>query len=218
MGSLSAQGEGAARRARPRREPLRRASERKHASHPPTTDLRARFATGAAAAEREIYTDSVAAKTAEQKTGAVTSPTALTFKEIAELWTSGGLAKNHPDHVEAKLTAEIHVSRLKVINEIVGTVPITDAGWIDHAGRVMRGLPKRVKTTATRRHYAQILHRVLALAVWPLRLIDHNPLPRGFLPREKEVVAGLALQTTDPASRRGTSYTKLRSHWNRRPW
>jgi hypothetical protein len=119
-----------------------------------TADLRARFATGAAAAEREIYTDSVAAKTAEQKTGAVTSPTALTFKEIAELWTSGGLAKNHPDHVEAKLTAEIDVSRLKVINEIVGTVPITDAGWIDHAGRVMRGLPKRVKTTATRRHYA----------------------------------------------------------------
>ena len=29
---------------------------------------------------------------------------------------------------------------------------------------------------------------------------------------EKEVVAGLAVQTTDPASRRGTSYTKLRSH------
>ena len=26
------------------------------------------------------------------------------------------------------------------------------------------------------------------------------------------------MQTTDPASRRGTSYTKLRSHWNRRPW
>ena len=36
--------------------------------------------------------------------------------------------------------------------------------------------------------------------------------------REKEVVAGLAVQTTDPASRRGTSYTKLRSRWNRRPW
>ena len=35
---------------------------------------------------------------------------------------------------------------------------------------------------------------------------------------EKEVVAGLAVQTTDPASRRGPSYTKLRSHWNRRPW
>jgi len=35
---------------------------------------------------------------------------------------------------------------------------------------------------------------------------------------EKEVVAGLAVQTTDPASRRGTSSTKLRSHWNRQPW
>ena len=36
--------------------------------------------------------------------------------------------------------------------------------------------------------------------------------------REKEVVAGLAVQTTDPASRRSASYTKLRSRWNRRPW
>ena len=36
--------------------------------------------------------------------------------------------------------------------------------------------------------------------------------------REKEVLAGLAVQTTDPASRRGTFYTKLRSHSKRRPW
>ena len=45
-----------------------------------------------------------------------------------------------------------------------------------------------------------------------------TPIARPPCTGEKEVVAGLAVQTTDPASRRGTSYTKLRSHWNHRPW
>ena len=48
--------------------------------------------------------------------------------------------------------------------------------------------------------------------------VYHDPCHQlgGWTP--KEVVAGLAVQTTDPASRRGTSSTNLRSHWNRRPW
>ena len=54
------------------------------------------------------------------------------------------------------------------------------------------------------------------------RRADQHDAKQPFAPplrrREKEVVAGLAVQTTDPASRRGTFYTKLRSHWNRRPW
>lgn len=40
--------------------------------------------------------------------------------------------------METKATAGIDVSRLKVINKIVGDVPITDGGWIDHAGRDAR--------------------------------------------------------------------------------
>ena len=35
----------------------------------------------------------------------------------------------------------------------------------------------------TRRHYAQLVSRVLGLAVWPCELIDRNPLPKGFIPR-----------------------------------
>lgn len=34
----------------------------------------------------------------------------------------------------------------------------------------------------TRRHVAQVIHRVLSLAVYPAKLIASNPLPRGFLP------------------------------------
>ncbi|MCW5837802.1 MAG: tyrosine-type recombinase/integrase, partial [Labilithrix sp.] len=103
--------------------------------------------------------------------------------DVADLWTSGDLAKLHPDHVEAKKTAAIDKSRLKVIKELVGPVAIADAGWLDHAERVMRNLPARCKTSTTRRHYAQLIHRVLALGVWPLRLISHHPLPRGFMPK-----------------------------------
>ena len=164
-------------------------------------ELRARWAVGAAEGTKALYhQEELAAKAAnEPKTPAGASPTVLTFQEVSGMWTSGDLAKDHPDHVDAKVTAEIDISRLKVINKIVGTVPITDAGWIDHARRVMRGLPERVKTTATRRHYAQILHRVLALAVWPLRLIDHNPLPRGFLPKVGTAKAKVYVYPTEDA-------------------
>ena len=46
-----------------------------------------------------------------------------------------------------------------------------------------------------------------------LRAIERPPARSLAVLGEKEVVAGLAVQTTDPASRRGTSSTKLRSHW-----
>ncbi|MDI3290478.1 tyrosine-type recombinase/integrase [Polyangium sp. 15x6] len=46
----------------------------------------------------------------------------------------------------------------------------------------MRGIPPE-RASATRRHVAQILHRLCAMAVFPLRLIAASPLPRGFLPK-----------------------------------
>ena len=44
-------------------------------------------------------------------------------------------------------------------------------------------LPKAAKRPGTRRHYAQLINRVLALAVYPCRHIAANPLPRGFMPK-----------------------------------
>jgi len=60
-------------------------------------------------------------------------------------------------------------------------VPITSFS-INHTEAVMRALPEG-RAPATRRQVAQLLHRVLCLAVFPLRLITANPLPRGFLPK-----------------------------------
>jgi hypothetical protein len=53
---------------------------------------------------------------------------------------------------------------------------------VDDAEAVMRVLPSKL-SRASRRHYAQLMHRILALAVFPLRLIPANPLSKGFLPK-----------------------------------
>lgn len=45
----------------------------------------------------------------------------------------------------------------------------------------MRALPSM--SPASRRHIAQLLHRMMAKAVFPCRLLATNPLPRGFLPK-----------------------------------
>ncbi len=102
-----------------------------------------------------------------------------TFEYVAKLWTSGELHRLHPDHVRSK-KSRLDVSRLKRINKLIGPTPVAEIG-LDHADRVMRSLPAKLGK-ATRRHYAQVIHKVLALCVFPLRLIAASPLPKGWLP------------------------------------
>lgn len=108
----------------------------------------------------------------------------VTFQNVGERWTSGELARLYPDHVKAKSTAERDAQRLeRYVYPLLTGVPL-EAFTIDHAEAVMRALPSnRVRTAATRRHIAQLMHRILGIAVFPLRLIKANPLPKGFLPK-----------------------------------
>lgn len=111
----------------------------------------------------------------------------VTFAQLAKLWTSGELAKDYPDHVKVK-DGSIDASRLEKLCAIdvgglkLGDVPLT-AFQLDHAETAMRNLPPKAKRPMARRQYAQLLNRVLALAVYPCRLIPANPLPKGFLPK-----------------------------------
>jgi integrase len=59
---------------------------------------------------------------------------------------------------------------------------------IEDAELVMRKLPAEL-SPATRRHVAQLMHRLLAMAVYPARLRAANPLPEGFMPKVKRVKA-----------------------------
>ncbi len=112
---------------------------------------------------------------------------AHTFREIGRRWTSGELHTESPDRVEAKDSAADE-SRLKALCEIdvggilLGDVPI-EAFTLEHAEAAMRQLPKRAKSRGTRRAYAQVIARVLSLAVYPCKLIKVSPLPKQFMPK-----------------------------------
>ena len=104
-----------------------------------------------------------------------------TIGETGERWTSGELAGEYPDHVKAKSSAGKDLQRLTdYVYPIARDIPVADFS-LDHAEAIMRGIPAS-HAAATRRHVAQVLHRLLGIAVFPLRLREANPLPKGFLP------------------------------------
>ncbi len=141
-----------------------------------------RAATSTDAAElrrvRELVSRITAGKVVANK---VTAP-GSTFGDVANAWTSGKLAVQFPDHVKAKKTSGNDKGRLDLyVLPVVGSVPVS-AFSLDHAEAVMRGLPSHL-SPATRRQVAQAINRVIAMAVYPLRLIATSPLPRGWMPR-----------------------------------
>lgn len=108
---------------------------------------------------------------------------AITFEEFALRWTSGQLHLDHPDHV-AKKQSDGDANILKNrVNPIVGPVPLV-AFTLEDADRVMRELPSPPDISrAYRRAVAQVVHRVLSLAVYPAKIIKASPLPKGWLPK-----------------------------------
>jgi integrase len=111
-----------------------------------------------------------------------------TFQEFAESWTRGDLHRLHPDHVPTKRTVSDDIYRLKShIYPVVGSTPLREFS-AEHAELVMRALPSDL-APASRRHMAQLVHRVLKLAVYPARLIERNPVPAGFLPKPTAIRA-----------------------------
>lgn len=110
-----------------------------------------------------------------------------TFADVADAWTSGKLAKAYPDFVKLKKTSDDDASRLKLINKHVGDTALR-AFNLEHYKRLLAALPESF-APATRRHHAQIVHRVLALAVWPLEVIRQHPIPRGAMPSGKSTKA-----------------------------
>jgi len=129
---------------------------------------------------------------------AASAPGAVTtMRQIAKAWTSGELAEKHPDHVKAKRTADKDAQRFEVLCKTIGDVPVTSFTLAD-AERAMAALPNDL-TSATRRQYAQILAKLLHLAVYPLKLIPASPLPRGFLPKVRRAKATAWLYPAEDA-------------------
>lgn len=118
---------------------------------------------------------------------------ANTFGGVGNRWLSGELHRLYPDHVRKKKSARDDGYRLEILYATgIEHVPVS-ALTLDLIERSMRELDavrarraeRAVKPldAGSRRQYAQLFHRVLGLAVYPLRLLPASPLPSGWLPR-----------------------------------
>lgn len=105
----------------------------------------------------------------------------MTFRELGQLWTSGELARRYPDHIRTKRSVGDDKTRLALLYPVVGDVPVAKFTK-EHAKTCMAAIPEG-RSSATRRHYAQLVARMMKMAVWPLELIEQSPIPTGFLPR-----------------------------------
>jgi integrase len=138
------------------------------------------------------------------------TPGAVTVRQLADRWTSGELAIRYPDHVRAKQSDD-DASRLAVLCEAVGDVALVDF-TLDDAERAQAAIPAGL-STASRRHYCQVLSRLLALAVFPCRLIERSPLPRGWLPRIGKSRAKSFLLPAEDAALLGCIDVPLARRW-----
>jgi integrase len=106
----------------------------------------------------------------------------LTILQFGEQWTGGKLNKRWPDHVKRKRTSNQDGQRLhRYVYPHVGNVSVADFR-LEDAERVMAKLPTGL-SSATRRHVSQLMHRLMEMAVYPARLRQSNPLPKGFMPK-----------------------------------
>jgi integrase len=131
-----------------------------------------------------------------------------TFAGFAELWTTGALAREYPDHVAKKdARGDTGILRLHV-NPIIGHIPLV-AFELEHADSVMRMLPSTMGT-ARRRHVAQVIHRVLAMATFPAKIIKTSPIPKGWLPKLGKVKALTYLYPDEDRSLLASPHIDLR--------
>jgi integrase len=111
-----------------------------------------------------------------------------TFEQFATAWTSGELHKRHPKRIRAKKTAKLDAGLLrKYVYPRIGHLALAEI-TTEHCEQVVDAVPAD-KSNETVRQVAQVVSRVLRLAVYPGKLIPYSPAPKGFIP----------LRTTNPA-------------------
>lgn len=121
-----------------------------------------------------------------------------TFADWREKWTDGELAKLYPNVVGTKRSANEDALRArKWIEPTVGPLPLTHV-TLEHFEEVMRKIPS-TSSDSTRRHVAQIMRRVLDLAVYPGKYITANPIPKTAMPRIRKRKLGRWLYPAEDA-------------------
>lgn len=107
---------------------------------------------------------------------------APTLRQFGEWWTTGELARRYPEQVEVRKSARKDAQDLeKHVYPAIGDVLVSAIG-IEHLEQVLRGLPAGM-AKGTKAKILNKLGRLLAIAHYPARHLDHNPMPRGFGPK-----------------------------------
>lgn len=110
----------------------------------------------------------------------------MTFRELGELWTSNTLATTPKYRTRVKLIGhadnirrlEKYVYNVEYEGRKIGDTPLVEFTE-DHGDAVLAdpSIPE-----GSLRHVAQCVHKILALAVRPTKVIKQSPLPVGWLP------------------------------------
>lgn len=125
-----------------------------------------------------------------------------TVKSFGDRWVSGDLHRLYPDHVKAKKHPRDDRGILnRYVNKVIGSLPMKDLK-LEDCERVMARVPARL-SSARRRHVAQVLVKLLNIAVYPAKLIQRSPLPKGFLPKISSTRAKSWLYPNEEASLMG---------------
>ena len=86
-----------------------------------------------------------------------------TWGQLADAWASGEAARRHPGKNLDKRDTERDQQRIDWLRPFIGDVAL-EAFTEEHYTLAMGKLPKRCKTKATRRHYSQVILRVMRIA------------------------------------------------------
>lgn len=107
---------------------------------------------------------------------------APTVRQFGAWWAGGELARRYPEQVELRKSARKDQRDLeRHVYPAIGDVLIS-AVQIEHVEQVLRALPAGM-AKGTKAKILNKLHRLLDIARYPGRYLDHNPMPRGFGPR-----------------------------------
>lgn len=107
---------------------------------------------------------------------------APTVRQFGAWWVAGELARRYPEQVERRKSAHKDQRDLeRHVYPAIGDVLIS-AVQIEHVEQVLRALPAGM-AKGTKAKILNKLHRLLDIARYPGRYLDHNPMPRGFGPR-----------------------------------
>lgn len=115
---------------------------------------------------------------------AETRSSSMTLADFGKAWTTNALADQYRgrvraiDHTENARRLQRHVYPVVFRSRAVGETPLTEF-TLDVADHVLSqpSLP-----AGSVRHVAQVMHRLMKLAVYPARLLPQSPFPPGWLP------------------------------------